>query len=192
MKGHTLPFNLQFFAESADGTSDAGDTGKELDDAGEKTDTKGTDAGDADPAEKDAGKAVDPVPAGNKKEDIEALVQEAVKKATMSPEEKAAYEKEEKEKALSEREDAISLRERRADAKELLADNGLPVEFRDMVMGKDKEETQANVKMLKEKFDAAVQAQVEVRLKGKTPSSGTGYTGGSEKETLLAQVENYL
>ena len=181
MKGHTLPFNLQFFAESADGTSDAGDTGKELDDAGEKTDTKGTDAGDADPA-----------PAGNKKEDIEALVQEAVKKATMSPEEKAAYEKEEKEKALSEREDAISLRERRADAKELLADNGLPVEFRDMVMGKDKEETQANVKMFKEKFDAAVQAQVEVRLKGKTPSSGTGYTGGSEKETLLAQVENYL
>jgi hypothetical protein len=192
MKEHTLPFNLQFFAEPADGVSDAGDTGKELDAAGEKTDTKGTDAGDADPAEKDAGKTVDPAPVENKKEDIEALVQEAVKKATMSPEEKAEYEKKEKEKALLEREDAISLRERRADAKEILADNGLPVEFRDMVMGKDKEETQANVKTFKEKFDAAVQAQVEVRLKGKTPAASTGYTGGTEKETLLAQVESYL
>ena len=109
----------------------------------------------------------------------------------MSPQERQTYEKEQKEKNLMAREDAVSLRERQADAKELLDDSGLPAEFRDMVTGRDKAETQENVKMLKTRFDAAVQAQVEERLKGKTPPGGRGVTGGSEKDTLMAQVEGY-
>ncbi len=192
MKIHTFPLNLQFFAESSGDAAASEDMEKEPYTEGEGTDMKGTDASDTDPAETGGGKAADSAPVENGKEDIAALVQEEIRKASMSPEEKAVYEKEKKEKDLAEREDAISLRERRADAKELLTDSGLPAEFRDMVMGKDKAETQKNVQSFKEKFDAAVQAQVEQRLKGKTPVSGTGYTGKSEKQTLQAQVESYL
>jgi len=193
MKTNKFPLNLQFFAEpSGDGAVEDG--GKEPNATGEggKEDTKETGEDPSDTAKRDKEGPAERADTDHKKEDIAALVQEEIKKAAMSPEERVAYEKSEKEKNLEERESAISLRERRADAKELLADNNLPAEFQDMVMGKTKEETQENVRKFREKFDAAVQAQVEVRLKGRTPAAGTGYTGGNERETLLAQVESYL
>lgn len=80
------------------------------------------------------------------KDDIVALVAEEVKKVSVIPEEKEKYEASEWEKKLADRESAISLRELQADVKELLADNGLSAEFQDMVIGKDREETEKNVK----------------------------------------------
>ncbi len=189
MKRSRLPMNLQFFAETAASEKADGMTEEETDVVA-KEDVEAGKAG----AEKDEVEKPEKVEeaAGRKKEDIAALVQEELKKASMSPQERQTYEKEQKEKNLMAREDAVSLRERQADAKELLDDSGLPAEFRDMVTGRDKAETQENVKMLKTRFDAAVQAQVEERLKGKTPPGGSGVTGGSEKDTLMAQVEGYL
>lgn len=199
MRQNIIPYHLQFFAEESTAAAEAAGTG--IGEAAKDTNAAAGKAGAEDAAKEDTAvresqEEKKPVSTGaastNSKEDIAALVQEEIRKANMSPEEKDVYEKEQKEKALSDRENAIYLRERQADAKELLADSGLPVEFRDMVIGKDKEATQANVKTFKEKFDAAVQAQVEQRLKGSTPGTGTGHTGGDEKQTLTAQVESYL
>lgn len=202
MEQSRIPLDLQYFAETAEGGSMDPEAGKlEMAVAGNEKDGAGD--GAAEKEEKDvtektasgqegknaAGVAKE---SGKGQEDIAALVQEEIRKASMSPQEKEAYEKERKEKSLAEREDAISLRERQADAKELLADSGLPAEFRDMVMGKDRAATEANVKSFKVRFDAAVQAQVEVRLKGRTPYEGTGAAGGSAADTLMAQVEGYL
>lgn len=187
MRRSRLPMNVQFFADAAGAAEMDGKNGEP-----EKEKVSEDEQGVAEQTEKAGDDTGSGGEGHDKKEDIAALVQEEIKKASMNPEEKAAYEKQKKEKELADREDAISLRERQADAKELLTDNGLPVEFRDMVMGKDKEETQKNVRSFKEKFDAAVQAQVEQRLKGKTPVSGTGYTGSSERQTLQTQVESYL
>ena len=114
---------------------------------------------------------------GSIAEDVQKLVQEEMKKAAMTPEEKAQYEAETKERSLKEREEAISLRERTADAKELLAENGLPAGFVDMVRGTDRAETEKNVKAVKSLFDASVQAQVEKRMGGRTPDAGSGVSG---------------
>ena len=201
MRQKKIPLNLQYFAGMAENGASGTDeqqsqkAGSEAGNAG----TAGPEAagGGQDHAKDDSGKT------GGKtkeetgeqeksREDISALVQEELRKASMNPEEREAYEKQQEEKRLAEREDAISLRERRADAKELLADNGLPAEFQDMVMGKDRAATEANVKSFKSRFDEAVQARVEARLSGRTPSGTAGVTGGSEKDALLAQVEGYL
>lgn len=187
-----LKMNLQFFAEPESGSQEAAaDTStsdqeaKQADAAADSKQEQKKEEGAPDTEKSDDGAKVN-------KDDIAALVAEEVKKASMTPEEKEKYEASEREKKLADRESAISLRELQADAKELLADNGLPAEFRDMVIGKDREETEKNVKTMKASFDAAVQAQVETRLKGKTPSAGTGVTGGSENDTLMATVESYL
>lgn len=109
-----------------------------------------------------------------------------------SPEERAKYEADEREKALKEREDAISLRERTAEAKELLAENGLPASFTKMVVGKNAEETKQNVEAFKSKFDSAVQAQVEKRLSGKTPEAGSGVSGAGSGDPMLEEILKYL
>lgn len=187
-----LKMNLQFFAEPESGSQEAAADTSTSDQAGKSEDTVADSKQEAkkDEGASDTGKSGDGVKANM--DDIAALVAEEVKKASMTPEEKEKYEASEREKRLSDREAAISLRELQADAKELLADNGLPAEFRDMVIGKTSAETEKNVKNLKASFDAAVQAQVEIRLKGKTPYTGTGVTGGSENDTLMAEVESYL
>ena len=197
MRGKRIPLNLQYFAETAGsaagaekvGTEAAGGAGK-----GSADDNAAAGAGQGDAG--DAGTEKKTEDASGKwesgREDIEALVREEIRKASMDPQEKEAYEKEQWEKSLADREDAISLRERQADAKELLADNGLPAEFRDMVMGRDRETTEKNVKSLKTRFDEAVQDRVEARLSGRTPSGTAGATGTGGKDALLAEVEGYL
>lgn len=122
----------------------------------------------------------------------DAAVQEALKVAGMDAEGKAAYEKEKAEKDLADREAGIALRELKADAREVLAENGIPASFLDVLVGKDLEETKANAGMFKKQFDAAVQAQVEKRLSGKTPSGGNGGGSPSEAEAMAAEIEKYL
>lgn len=122
----------------------------------------------------------------------DAAVKEALRVAGMDAEGKAAYEKEKAEKGLADREAAIALRELKADAKEVLAGNGIPAEFLDVLVGKDLKETRKNTETFKKQFDAAVQAQVEKRLSGKTPSGGNGGGAPSEAEAMAAEIDKYL
>lgn len=192
MEKERIPLKLQFFAEALESGESAADEPAAKEQPAAESGTAGAEAesGQNEPADQ-TGKAA-PADEKSSKEDIAALVAEEIKKASMTPEEKEKYEAAEREKKLADREALITQRELQADAKELLAENGLPAGFRDMVLGKDKEETVKNVKALKAQFDAAVQAQVETRLKGKTPSVGSGISGSGAKNTLLAEVESYL
>lgn len=122
----------------------------------------------------------------------DAAVKEALKVAGMDPEDKAAYEKQQEEKRLADREAEIARRELKADAKEVLAGNGIPAEFLEVLVGKDLEETKANAETFKKQFDAAVQAQVEKRISGKTPSGGNGGGTPSEAEAIAAEIDKYL
>lgn len=121
-----------------------------------------------------------------------AAVEEALKVAKMDEAGKATYEQEKAAKELAEREEQIALRERKADTLDVLDKNGVPREFLDMLVGKDMEETKANVAAFKDKFDAAVQAQVEKRLAGSTPKGGSGSTSQSEEEAMASEIEKYL
>lgn len=124
---------------------------------------------------------------------LNKAVEEAVKKAGMTEEEKAAYAKEQKELELEQREKELAKKELKAETKSLLAEQKLPASIADMVMGEDIEATKKNMAAFKETFDAAVQAQVEARLVGKTPVSGSGAgVALTEKALLEAEIDKYL
>lgn len=121
----------------------------------------------------------------------ESAVAEAIKVAKMDEESKAAYEKEQAARKLAEREAEIARRELKADARGVLAEKEVPAEFLDMLLGTDLKATTKNVETFKAKFDAAVQAQVEKRLVGKTPQSGNG-SEVSEEAAMAAEIDKYL
>ncbi|MBQ2777524.1 MAG: DUF4355 domain-containing protein [Peptococcaceae bacterium] len=67
-----------------------------------------------------------------------------------------------------------------AETLKTLEQEGLPSNFAALVMADDAETVKKNISALKTSYDAAVQAGVEGRLKGKSPAAGGG--GGLTKE----------
>ena len=110
----------------------------------------------------------------NAKKEFTAKAEEEAKLSGMTAEEKAAYEAAQKEQSIADREAAVSLRELQAEAKALLAEQGLPQEALGNVIGKDLETTKQNITNLKKIVDTTVNEQVTAKLKGKTPERGTG------------------
>lgn len=108
-----------------------------------------------------------------KKELTEKAAEDA-KLSGMSEEEKTAYEAAKKEQSIADREAAVTLRELKAEAKILLAEQGLPMKALDNVLGKDLETTKQNIANLKELVDTTVNERVTSSLHGKTPERGTG------------------
>lgn len=121
-----------------------------------------------------------------------AAVAEALKVAQMDEAGKESYEQEKREKELSDREAQIALRERKAEALDVLDKNEVPRDFLDMLVGDSTEETKEKVAAFKKEFDAAVQKQVEKRLAGTTPKGGNGTGGQSEEEAMAAEIAQYL
>lgn len=119
----------------------------------------------------------------------EAAVAEALKVAGMDKDAKAKYEQEQAEEKMAKREADIARRELRADAREVLAEKQIPAEFLDMLLGSDLKASKANADAFKTKFDAAVQAQVEKRLAGKTPQGGNGSQSGTN---MKSEIEKYM
>lgn len=121
----------------------------------------------------------------------EAAVAEALKVAGMDADSKAKYQKEQEDQKLKQREADLARRELKVEARGVLEEKEVPAEFLDMLLGKDMKETKANVDAFKTAFDAAVQAQVEKRLVGKTPQTGNGSTV-SETEAMAAEIAKYM
>lgn len=121
----------------------------------------------------------------------EAAVAEALKVAGMDAESKKQYEKEQAAKELETRAAELARRELKADAREVIQEKEVPMEFLGMLLGKDMKETQANIDTFKGRFDAAVQAKVEKLLVGKTPQSGNGGEL-SEEAAIAAEIDKYL
>ena len=196
MEKSLLPMNLQFFAGDPEaGTADPPAAAGTENTA---TDVAGTDnGGGQDTAKKGAtGKTYDQAYIDKMEADYEAkmaaAVEEALKVAKMDEAGKASYEQEKTVKELAEREAKIALRERKADALELLAESGIPAGFVDLLVGSSGEETKKNVAVFKEQFDAAVQAQVERRIAGTTPKGGKGAGALSEEEAMAVEIDKYM
>lgn len=120
-------------------------------------------------------------------------VAEAIRKEKMSAEEKTKYEAQQREQDIAKREQELALRELKADAGGMLAKENLSAGFVDMVVGADAETTQQNVKTLKAAIDAEVQRQVEARLKGTTPRTGSGAGDkGSDTDDMEAQMDKIM
>lgn len=114
---------------------------------------------------------------------------EASKTAQMKPDEKAEYEQSKRLQEIEKREQEIAHRELKADTLGALAENDLDKDFLDFVIGADKNSTLDRIKAFKGLFDKAVQAKVEVRLKGKTPPAGSTEDGSN---SIRAQIKKSL
>ena len=104
---------------------------------------------------------------------------EAEKLAKMNAEEKAEYAQEKKEGELAAREAEITKRELTAQAKETLADKGLPVSLADILNYTDASTCQASIEAVEKAFQEAVAKGVEDKLKGGSPMKKAPETGGT-------------
>ena len=105
-------------------------------------------------------------------ERLRAALDEAVRLNGMSPEERAAYDTQNRLKALEDREKALERRELKADAQDALAAKGLPAALAEALNCEDRAAMERSVAALDGAFRQAVQSAVEDRLKGTSPAAG--------------------
>jgi len=186
---HTyMPLNLQFFAEpaleapSADaGADDPGKAGDQP--AAPKTFTQ-----------EEVDKIVQSRLAKEAKKNADAVAAartEAQKLATMSAEEKAAHEQQERETKLAQREAEIARRELRATALQTLGEKQLPAELADVLDYTDADKCSASIARVEKAYRAAVQKGVEERMKGNPPPAATGKPAGTAPQGLKGAVALY-
>lgn len=125
--------------------------------------------------------------------DIEAKITEArteaEKLAKMNAEQKAQYEQQKREKELADREAEITKRELSAQAKETLADKGLPVSLAEILNYTDASACQASIEAVEKAFQEAVAKGVEDKLKGGSPMKKAPDQGGTfTKEQIQAMT----
>lgn len=105
-------------------------------------------------------------------------------------------EKAEKDSRIAELEEQLAqfhIEKNKSELKSVLSSRGLSAEFADIItIGDDIEAAQANIERLDKLFKAAVKAEVEKRLAGKTPTgngnSGTELTKETAKKLSMAEL----
>ena len=121
---------------------------------------------------------------------IEAAKTEAEKMAAMNAEQKAQYEREQKEAELKTREASITKRELMAAAKEQLAEKNLPLSLAAVLNYSSAEECTSSIESVEQAFREAVDAGVERRLAGGRPPKKA--PEGTKNDALEDQVRKYM
>lgn len=115
---------------------------------------------------------------------------EAEKLAKMTKEEKEQYQRQKKEKELSDREAAITRKELMAEAKNTLASDGLPQELAEVLNYTDADSCKKSMEKVKTVFQKAVETAVEEKLKGGKPPKKAPET--DPQKTQEQQVYNLM
>lgn len=118
-----------------------------------------------------------------KKEDE---VKEAEKLANMTAKEKAEHEMQKLKKELEGLRRANSVNEMTKVSREILSDRGISVgdELIETLIGKDADETKANINNFAESFELAVDEAVKEKLRGRTPKVTAGAKGLTKAEIM--------
>lgn len=124
------------------------------------------------------------------KERAEALKKEREeweRQAKLSEEERKAEERKRMEQETAQKLRDITLRENRADAREILQEKNISTELVDFVVDVDADKTRENIINLESAFTKAVEAAVADRLKGQTPpdKSSTTNTAPADAPTVF-------
>ena len=110
---------------------------------------------------------------------------EAQRLAAMNEDEKRDYLDKKREKELADREAAITKRELMAEAKNTLAEKGLPMSFADMLNYADADSVKKGIEALEKEWQPAIENTVEEKLKGGKPPKDAkteGVKGNDAKE----------
>ena len=110
----------------------------------------------------------------------EAIAEER-RQAKLTEEEREKEAKTKREAELKEREQSITLRERRLQAQELLAEKNIPTDLVDFVVDLDESKTKANIDKLAKTYNKSVETGVTDKLKG-TPPTDFSNTNKTETE----------
>lgn len=98
---------------------------------------------------------------------------EAERLAKLSEEERQKELDEKYKNELSKREKDIFKKEMKLEAVNILSNKKLPVSFADMVIGESAEDTHERIGVFEKAFKEAVESEVNTRIKGSRPSTGT-------------------
>lgn len=115
---------------------------------------------------------------------------EEAKKAQMTAEQRADYERQEKERELSSRETALKAKELESYRNLKVAEKGVPVELVDFITGDSQEAIDKNIEILMTRFKDAATKEAEARLKagGANPQNPAGGPTVSERQQIMDQI----
>lgn len=195
-----LPMDLQFFAESGDNGDDGGADGSNGSGSGTGGDSGNKNSGQSfDDFLKTAGnqaefdrrlqKAVNTA-VSNAQEKWKAMtddkLSEADRLAKMTKDEKTQYLQQKREKELSDREAAVTRKELKAEAKNTLAADSLPIELAEILDYSSADSCKTSMETVKKAFQNAVQSAVESKLKGDKPlKKATGDTKTAQEDQIM-------
>lgn len=111
---------------------------------------------------------------------LEKETAEASRLAKLSADEREKELEKKKKDELDQREATIKSQELTLKATDMLTAEGLPLEIRSLVIGKDEADTKARIDSFKGVFQKAVEAAVNAKLAG---SARPGASGGSEDKS---------
>ena len=177
-------FDLQLFAEAAEGQTTEGAAG--TNDAAEHEDPSGQ-AAERRYTDADVDRIIDRKFAEWQKKQQKA-VDEAKKLERMNAQQKAEYERDQLQKALDEYKRKDSLAEMTKTARKMLTDSGIavPDELLSVLVTTDADQTKAAIDSFSGLFAAAVETAVKERLRGKPPKKGASTGQSMTKEQIMA------
>ena len=122
------------------------------------------------------------------KEAVALAIAEERRQAQLTADERESEAKAKREKELKEREDAITLRERRLTAQELLSQKNIPIDLVDFVVDLDETKTKENIEKLAKTYNKSVESGVTDKLKGTPPTdfSNTNTNTDTAKKVMSA------
>ena len=116
---------------------------------------------------------------------IKQAQSEGERLAKLTKDERAKEEEAKRLADLEAREKAIAVKELRIETQSLLSDEGLPIEFLDVVMADTAESVKENIASIRKVFDEAVEKRVNERLTQDKPRCGST-AGAMTKAEILA------
>ena len=112
--------------------------------------------------------------------------------ANMTEDEKRAYQDQKREKELADREAKITRRELEAEAKNILADKGLPVAFAGLLDYSNADTVKSSIEAIEKEWAPAIESTVEDRLKGGKPPKDASTESNSKGDIKLNEVRGFM
>ena len=115
------------------------------------------------------------------KDAIAQAIAEERRQAQLTAEERESEAKQKRDAELKAREDAITLRERRIAAQELLSQKHIPLDLVDFVVDLDETKTKENIEKLAKTYNKSVENGVTDKLKGTPPTDFSNTNTNTDK-----------
>ena len=119
------------------------------------------------------------------KEAVAQAIAEERRQAQLTVEQRESEAKAKHEAELKAREDAITLRERRLTAQELLSQKNIPIDLVDFVVDLDETKTKENIEKLAKTYNKSVENGVTDKLKGTPPTDFSNTNTNTDKSKKI-------